>query len=94
MNLYINHAFHYELENLTRLFYPNEKITVIKNSDVFDESYIKAFRNDSLFVEVKCGDFCESSSARFLMMLKTSVCFVSFCTKFSANLLMLRLLGE
>ena len=63
MNLYINHAFHYELENLTRLFYPNEKITVIKNSDVFDEPYIKAFRNDSLFVEVKCGDFCESSSA-------------------------------
>ena len=63
MNLYINHAFHYELENLTRLFYPNEKITVIKDFDVFEEPYIKAFRNDNLFVEVKCGDFYESYEA-------------------------------
>lgn len=30
MNLYtINHKFHYELENLTRAFFPNEKIAVI-----------------------------------------------------------------
>lgn len=63
MNLYINHAFHYELENLTRLFYPNEKITVIKDSEVFEQPYIKAFRNDNLYVEVKCGDFSESSTA-------------------------------
>lgn len=28
MNLYvINHSFHYELENVARLFFPNEKIT-------------------------------------------------------------------
>lgn len=34
MNLYtINHKFHYELENLTRAFFPNEKINVIQ-SDV------------------------------------------------------------
>lgn len=63
MNLYINHAFHYELENLTRLFYPNEKITVIKDSEVYEEPYIKALRSNNLFVEVKCGDFCENSSA-------------------------------
>ena len=32
MNLYVkNHNFHFELENLTRLFFPNEKITVRKN---------------------------------------------------------------
>lgn len=30
MNLYaINHKFHYELENLTRAFFPNEKIAVV-----------------------------------------------------------------
>lgn len=63
MYLYINHAFHYELENLTRLFYPNEKITVIKDSEVYEEPYIKALRSNNLFVEVKCGDFCENSSA-------------------------------
>ncbi len=33
MNLYIkNHSFHYEMENLLRLFFPNEKINVIKDS--------------------------------------------------------------
>ena len=63
MNLYINHAFHYELENLTRLFYPNEKITVIKDSEVYEEPYIKALRSNNLFVEVKCGEFFENSSA-------------------------------
>ena len=32
MNLYVkNHNFHFELENLTRLFFPNEKITVIRD---------------------------------------------------------------
>ncbi len=63
MNLYINHPFHYELENLTRLFYPNEKITVIKNSEVFTEPYIKAFRNEKLYVEVKVGEFLDSTYA-------------------------------
>ena len=34
MNLYVkNHNFHFELENLTRLFFPNEKITVIKEAN-------------------------------------------------------------
>ncbi|MBR1731538.1 MAG: coproporphyrinogen dehydrogenase HemZ [Ruminococcus sp.] len=63
MNLYINHGFHYELENLTRLFYPNEKITVIKDSDEYTKPYIKAFRNENLSVEVKSGDFSEFSTA-------------------------------
>ena len=30
MNIYINHEFHYETENLVRLFFPNEKITVVQ----------------------------------------------------------------
>lgn len=63
MNLYINHPFHYELENLTRLFYPNEKISVIKDSEKFSEPYIKAFRNDKLYVEVKVGSFFDGANA-------------------------------
>lgn len=63
MNLYINHPFHYELENLTRLFYPNEKISVIKDSENFSEPYIKAFRNDKLYVEVKVGSFFDGANA-------------------------------
>lgn len=31
MNIYIiNHTFHYEMENLTRVFFPNEKLDIIK----------------------------------------------------------------
>ena len=30
MNIYIDHEFHYETENLVRLFFPNEKLTVIQ----------------------------------------------------------------
>lgn len=63
MNLYINHPFHYELENLTRLFYPNEKITVIRDSNEFTEPYIKALRDDILSVEVKSGDFIKYCEA-------------------------------
>lgn len=44
MNLYvINHKFHYELENLTRAFLPNEKISVFSFEDVpqiFESPYI------------------------------------------------------
>ncbi len=36
MKIYIiNHNFHYEIENLTRVFFPNEKLEIIK--DVFDD---------------------------------------------------------
>lgn len=32
MNIYIiNHKFHYEMENLTRIFFPNEKLNIIKD---------------------------------------------------------------
>ncbi len=38
MNLYtVNHKFHYELENLTRAFFPNEKISVIQLAEVPDK---------------------------------------------------------
>ena len=32
MKIYIeNHSFHYEIENLVRVFFPNEKLEVIKS---------------------------------------------------------------
>ena len=29
MTIYIDHQFHYESENLVRLFFPNDRITVV-----------------------------------------------------------------
>ncbi|MCH5298374.1 MAG: coproporphyrinogen dehydrogenase HemZ [Ruminococcus sp.] len=64
MNLYINnHSFHYELENLTRLFFPNEKINVIKNSEAYELPYICTKISDKLEVDVTIGDFVRSSGA-------------------------------
>lgn len=58
MNLYIiNHKFHYELENLTRLFYPNEKINVIKDDVKAQEPYIITKARSELTVSVKIGGF-------------------------------------
>ena len=65
MNLYINnHSFHYELENLTRLFYPNEKINVIKDGAEFEKPYIITAVDDELRVEVSVGDFARESRAQ------------------------------
>ena len=64
MNLYIiNHKFHYELENLTRLFYPNEKITVIKDDKEISPPYIKTEISDSLTVDIDIGDYKKSDKA-------------------------------
>lgn len=64
MNLYIiNHGFHYELENLARLFYPNEKITVIKSPEALEPPYIATELSDKLSVSVKIGEYQRSSSA-------------------------------
>lgn len=64
MNLYvINHSYHYELENLTRLFFPNEKITVIKeNSQILSPSIYTEI-SDKLFVSVKIGEYSSEKSA-------------------------------
>ena len=38
MRIYIDgHSFHYEMENLVRLFYPNEKIAVYDNYETEPE---------------------------------------------------------
>lgn len=37
MKIYIiNHTFHYEIENLTRVFFPNEKIEIVKDKGIED----------------------------------------------------------
>lgn len=71
MNLYtVNHKFHYELENLTRAFFPNEKIAVLM-SDVTPDSpeapYILTESSDVLCVTVSINNFtkkltCEKCS--------------------------------
>ena len=64
MNLYvINHGFHYELENVARLFFPNEKITVVRECAHREEPYIYTELSDRLRVEVRIAEFDKSLSA-------------------------------
>ncbi len=64
MNLYINnHNFHFELENLTRLFFPNEKINVIKEYTQLESPYILTEVNSSVCVSVALESFTESATA-------------------------------
>ena len=64
MNLYvINHSFHYELENLTRLFFPNEKINVIKENTDISSPCIYTEISDKLYVSVEIGAYSSKNSA-------------------------------
>ncbi len=57
MNLYVkNHSFHFELENLTRLFYPNEKITVIRDFQTPEPPYVYSEVSDNIIIEVDIND--------------------------------------
>ena len=64
MKLYIkNHTFHYEMENLIRLFFPNEKIEVIKeNYDILSEPYVYSEVSDKIYVQVGINGFNKSDS--------------------------------
>lgn len=72
MIIYINnHTFHYEAENLTRLFFPNTKLEVIKDIPetlaapyVYTE-YIDNGDNIEIFVDVNIDDFHEYSKKTF-----------------------------
>lgn len=59
MNLYaVNHGFHYELENLTRAFFPNEKIAVLSTEnipDTLERPYILTTYGENMIVKV-CFD--------------------------------------
>ena len=64
MNLYVkNHNFHFELENLTRLFFPNEKITVIRDFSEPQPPYIYTVVSDKITISVNIGSFNKSETA-------------------------------
>lgn len=64
MNLYVkNHNFHFELENLARLFFPNEKITVIRDFSEPQSPYIYTGISDKIIISVNIGSFNKSETA-------------------------------
>ena len=64
MNVYIkNNTFWFEVENLTRLFFPNEKISVFKEFSAVQAPYIYTELGDTITVRVKIGDFLRESHA-------------------------------
>lgn len=64
MNLYVkNHNFHFELENLTRLFFPNEKITVIRDFSEPQPPYIYTEASDKIIISVNIGSFNKFETA-------------------------------
>ena len=64
MNLYVkNHNFHFELENLIRLFFPNEKITVIRDFSEPQPPYIYTEVSDKITISVNIGSFNKSETA-------------------------------
>ena len=62
MNLYVKN-FHFELENLTRLFFPNEKITVIRDFSEPQPPYIYTEVSDKITISVNIGSFNKSETA-------------------------------
>lgn len=63
MNLYVkNHNFHFELENLTRLFFPNEKITVIRDFSEPQPPYIYTEVSDKITISMNIGSFNKSET--------------------------------
>lgn len=63
-----NHSFHYEMENLVRLFYPNEKLTVVKGQPDGVEEYIYTSMNASddnssaeIITRISIGGDCRES---------------------------------
>lgn len=64
MNLYVkNHTFHFELENLARLYFPNEKISVIREFSELSEPYIYTEKSENLTVSVKINGFIANETA-------------------------------
>ncbi len=64
MNLYVkNNTFWFELENLARLFFPDEKITVYREFSQVTQPYIFTELNEKITVRVKIGEFCEEGFA-------------------------------
>lgn len=61
MNLYVkNHTFWFELENLTRLFFPNEKISVFKEFDELEKPFVYTELSDKINIRVEIDSFSKS----------------------------------
>lgn len=52
----INHKYHYEMEKLIRIFFPNEKIQVVRDENTEDFNVITAVKDD-IYVRVKLDGF-------------------------------------
>ena len=64
MNLYVkNHTFWFELENLTRLFFPNEKITVYKEFETTQTPFIYTEVSDKVCISADINGFTKSLTA-------------------------------
>lgn len=67
MNLYVkNNKFWFELENLARLFFPNEKINVYKEFDNVETPYIYSEMSEVITVKVKINSFSEERTAKII----------------------------
>ena len=67
MNLYVkNNKFWFELENLTRLFFPNEKINVYKEFETIETPYIYSEFSDEISVKVEINSFTEEHTAKIV----------------------------
>ena len=67
MNLYVkNNKFWFELENLTRLFFPNEKINVYKEFEKIETPYIYSEFSDEISVKVEINSFTEEHTAKIV----------------------------
>lgn len=67
MKIYIkNHPFHYEIENITRLFFPYEKLQVVKfvGNEIteYESPYILTEINDEISVTVNFQSFQKSDT--------------------------------
>ena len=71
MIIYIkNHDFHYETENLTRVFFPNEKIEVISDvTDILTPPYIftefDSGENIQITAKIRIGEYSDTRKAEF-----------------------------
>lgn len=64
MNLYVkNHTFWFELENLTRLFFPNEKITVYKEFETTQTPFIYTEVSEKVCISAEINGFKKSLTA-------------------------------
>jgi oxygen-independent coproporphyrinogen-3 oxidase len=60
----MNHLFHYEIENVSRLFFPYEKLEVVKeNFSDLEKPYILTCINEEIFVEVSLGEYSKKLNA-------------------------------